>query len=277
MHTLAQAFERFRANLVLGAGQQQQISERRARLIPLLQETFQSPAVRPIGSHARGTNTPPVDDIDLMLVLNRPRPAHPRLLLEELRDTLAGKKYRDVRLQNRSVGILFDDFRFDIVPALARSRGGYDIPDSKTGKWIFTNPEQHIELARQKDQATGAMAIPIVRMLKSWCRQKGIGLKSFHLEVMVLRALGRKPASYAEGTRDALGSVAQAVRSSCGDPGQSGNVLDTYLSPSQREQIARQCAEARDQLTSAIRLEQQGDAAGAIRLARAVFGHPFPG
>ena len=276
MPTLAQAFEQFRNNLAIKPGQQQQISDRRARLVPLLQQTFQSPAVRPIGSHARGTNIPPVDDIDLMVVLERPRPDHPRLLLDALRDTLAGK-YQGIRMQNRSVGILFGDFRFDIVPALARSRGGYDIPDSNTGKWIFTNPEKHNELAKQVDGNTGAMAIPTVRMLKSWRRQKGIGLKSFHLEVMVLRALGWKPAGYAEGTRDALGRMAQAVRSSCGDPGQSGNVLDTYLSSGERVQIAGQCAEARDRLTEAIRLQQQGDAAGAIRLARGVFGAPFPG
>lgn len=276
MTTLAQTFDQFRRNLDLGAGQQQQISERREPLIKEVQQTFRSPAVRPIGSHARGTNIPPVGDIDLMLVLERSRSDTPTLLLAEVREAL-GKKYPNIRLQNRSVGILFRDFRFDIVPALRRPRGGYHIPDSQAGQFIFTNPEQHNEFAKRVDRETGAMAIPIVRMLKSWNRQQHIGLKSFHLEVMVLRALGTKPKSYIEGARDALRSMARAVRSSCGDPGESGNRLDTYLSDIERAHVSRQCEQASEQLTRAILLEQQGDLAEAIRLARAVFGSPFPG
>lgn len=276
MSKLAQGFDQFRRNLDLGAGQQQQVRERRGRLIGELQQTFRSSAVRPIGSHARGTNIPPVGDIDLMLVLERPRLDNPILLLAEVREALS-TKYRNIRLQNRSVGILFGDFDFDIVPALGRTRGGYHIPDSHAGQWIFTNPEQHNELAKRVDRETGAMAIPMVRMLKSWNRQQRIGLKSFHLEVMVLRALGTKPKSYAEGTRDVLRSMARAARASCGDPGQSGNRLDTYLSDIERAHISRQCEQASEHLTTAILLEQQGDLAGAIRLARAVFGSPFPG
>lgn len=276
MTTLAQAFDRFRHNLALSEGQQQQIRERRERLLGLLKEDFRSPAVRPIGSHARRTNIPPVGDIDLMLVLDRTRAAEPRSLLDEVEAALS-KKYQVTRLQNRSVGIVFGDFRFDIVPGLGRSGDGYYIPDLSTGRWIFTNPEQHNELARQADQRAGAMAIPIVRMLKSWCRETQIGLKSFHLEVMVLRALHTKPASYAHGARDALRSMARAVLKPCGDPGQSGNRLDDYLSDYERTRISRQCEAASEQLAMAIQRDQQNDAAGAVRLARAVFGAPFPG
>jgi hypothetical protein len=275
MPTLAQAFEQFRNNLSLDDGQKQQILERRSKLIDLLQDRFRSP-VRPIGSHARGTNIPPIGDIDLMLVLQRSRSDDPVMLLDEIRDVLA-EKYSGVRRQNRSVGILYGDFRFDVVPAIVRSRGGYHLPDAGSQKWIFTYPEKHNDHAKKVDQGTGAMAIPMVRMLKSWNRRQLAGLKSFHLEVMVLRALGTKPASYAEGTRDALRSVARAVRSSCGDPAESGNTLDTYLSTLQRDQIARRCQEASDQLSRAIELDQQGKPGEAIRLAREVFGAPFPG
>src|SRR5205814_7932574 len=67
--TLAQAFETFRTNLNLAPGQQQQITERRDRLIEHLQRTWGPAKIVPIGSYARGTSIPPVKDIDLMIVL----------------------------------------------------------------------------------------------------------------------------------------------------------------------------------------------------------------
>ncbi len=264
--TLEQAFEIFRNNLNVAAGQEQQVSERRERLIERLQSTWRPDKIIPIGSWARKTAIPPIKDIDLMLVLTGLswEQKTPHVILNDL-ETELRTKYPVTREQPRSIGLRFEDFNFDIVPALARSSGGYHIPDTTDPRgWIFTDPEKHRKLAAESEP----MVITIVKMLKSWNVTKKVGLKSFHLEVMVLRALKQKPPSYAKGVQLAFESLARDARVSCGDPGGSDNVLDKYLTTN-RDTIVRMLHEAAQRMALANSSLSQA-------VARDVFGSPFP-
>jgi len=270
--TLARAFETFRNNLNVSAGQQQQVAERHTRLIKLLQSTWGPGKIISIGSWKRGTAIPPVKDVDLMIVLSgvAPEQRSPDTILSEIEAKLR-TAYPDIptRKQARSIGLRFQDFSFDIVPALAKASGGYHIPDRSDARgWIFTNPEKHGELTAQTDQRCGGMAIPMVKMLKSWNAHNTAGLRSFHLEVMVLRRLKQQPPSYAEGVQLAFENLARDVKESCGDPGGSDNRLDKYL-PAYREGLVMKLQDAATRMAQANRTQSQ-------ETARSVFGSPFP-
>lgn len=270
--TLEDAYKTFSANLDFNEGQKQQIHDRRARLIGLLQQIWAPAKVLPIGSWARGTAIPPLEDIDIMIALTGVTPDQraPSVLLDDFESRLR-PHYAAVptRKQTRSIGLRFEDFAFDIVPALHKPAGGYHIPDLvDPRRWIFTNPDKHIELAAEKNRLSGGVATAIVRMLKAWNANNRVGLKSFHLEVMVLRAMKPAPLRLTQAVLDAFESLARDVSGVCGDPGGSDNRLDTYL-PTERAPLAQRLSDAARRLREAERTQSQA-------MARDVFGSPFP-
>jgi hypothetical protein len=278
MPTLQDAFTDFLSRLNLSPGQDQQVTERKRRLVRLIQETWGPDKVIPIGSFARGTHIPPVHDVDQMVVLNKSSAVEPaaEVVLKEMNAKIA-QLYPDTatRMQNRSVGIHFQDFGFDVVPALVRQQGGFRIPDVGLKKWIYTDPRKHQDFAKDRNRLTDGSAIGIVRALKVWNSNKKLDLKSFHLEVMTLNAHGKKPTSIAQGVRDALLGMAGAVKSPCGDPGLSGQRLDEYLSAQAREAIASRCQKAAEELGTAIQEDAQSRSSHAVLRVRELIGRPF--
>ncbi|XXY45289.1 hypothetical protein WME91_35315 [Sorangium sp. So ce269] len=278
MGTLSDAFTEFLRRLRPSPGQIEQISKRRTHFNELLQRNLKPAKIIPIGSHARGTAILPLRDVDQMVVLNRPGPEEPAVD-ELLRDLLAQlrRDYPDVsaRVQNRSVGLHFVDFGLDVVPALERRQGGFRIPDAEARRWIYTDPIKHEALAKEKSRLTDGMALDLVKTLKVWNGNRSVGLKSFHLEVMVLRAVGQKPTSFAQGLRDVLLAVAGAVGSPCGDPGLSGGRLDLYLDEPRRRAVAGHCKNAADEMGLAIREDAGGRSSHAVERVRTLIGSPF--
>ena len=109
------------------------------------------------GSYKRHTKTKPLKDIDIFFVLKDSerhyRGKAPSVVIKDFYDALVEKYGKDaVRKQSRSVnvdfGVVVDaddntDYRVvsvDVVPAFAEG-DDYEIPDTDTGKWIKTNPE----------------------------------------------------------------------------------------------------------------------------------------
>ncbi len=220
----------------------------------------------------------PVHDVDWMVVIDQKVETDTvSAALSDVRTKLQSR-YQDtpLRTQNRSVGLLFPDFSIDVVPAVVRKAGGYQIPDIAAGKWIYTNPPKHVELVTKQNGATSGMAAGIVRAMKVWNRSSGTRLKSFHLEVMTLRGLDKKPDSFAQGVREAFDQVAAAVMKACGDPAESGNTLDGYLGgQAARDEIAKACKDAARQVGEAIAEEALGRHGPATDRMRKVLGAPF--
>jgi hypothetical protein len=278
MTSLKQAFDAFVNKVAPDAGQQEQHSKRSQRLVEILKSEWGPDKVLRIGSVGRGTNIAPTHDVDWMVVLDKTKfeEADAAKVLGEVRDSLQ-HAYSEgtLRVQNRSVGLDYPDFGIDVVPAVSRAKGGYHIPDVKAGKWIYTDPPKHTELVTEKNLTTDRMAAGLVRTLKVWNRKAGMGLKSFHLEVMTLRGIEKKPESFAQGVRDAFKHVAGAVTKSCGDPAQSGNVLDAYLDGVKRSAIAKACEDAAKVMELAIAEDARGDSGVAVNRVRELLGGPF--
>ncbi len=261
------------------AGQARRLSERSGRLVKVLQQTWGPEQVKPIGSVGRGTHVAPVHDVDWMVVIDQARFENGTVAsaLGEIQSKLQGAyPGTALRPQNRSVGLLFQDFSIDVVPAVLRKAG--QVPGSRTSKartWIYTNPPKHAELVTEKNGVTSGMAAGIVRALKVWNGNSGARLKSFHLEVMTLRGLGKTPDSLAHGVREAFDRLTVAVTKSCGDPAESGTTLDGYLDKPARDKIAEACKAAAAEIGTAMTEDAGGKSGVAVDRVRKVLGTPF--
>lgn len=275
MPTLAQAFNQLKDNLTIPKGLRQQVTERQTRIRTSL---VKDPLINEIilgGSWARGTAITPLHDVDTLVVLRAPQKT-----CGETQSWLQGhvrQLYKDteVRIQGRSIGIRFPDFSFDLVPTIAQEGGVYLIP-TRDESWIQTNPRKAKDFAAERDRRCGQMAIPLVKMFKCWKRNQGLDIRSFHLEVLILRSLSEKPPSYAEGLWRSLRALPGELDKACPDPARL-SPLDGYLSQEQLTAIKDAALRDADLIRRAIDLEGAGSSTQAITLCRQVIGTPFPG
>lgn len=129
MPTLEDKFRQFKDNLALPAGVKELISNLLEKLSTSLAGTVGQPTK--IGSYARKTALAPINDVDLMIVLNESGfygGQTPLQVLQKLQAILGHLK-RPCRVQEHSVGVDYEGYRIDFVPALPHD-GTYLIPRS---------------------------------------------------------------------------------------------------------------------------------------------------
>lgn len=135
-----------------------------------------------IGSYARHTAVRPLDDVDIVFVVD-PAPwrdgirelleilPRPQRLLASFQRAI---KYRydesKVRIQNRSVGLKLYHLDIDAVPAIEHpSRAGWlKVPDRRAGGWIDSAPRVHADVVTALNKASRGLFVPTVRLLKGW-------------------------------------------------------------------------------------------------------------
>jgi hypothetical protein len=148
------------------------------------------------GSYARDTAIAPIDDVDMVFVIDPrtradgmwSRPTPDRIL-----ETFAAAiRYRypdsSVRTQRRSVCLRLYHLDIDVVPAIPHASvpEGIHIPDLDTGNWIYSAPKKHTGIATAVNQAHNGRFKPLVKLLKYWngALPATARLKSFAIETM---------------------------------------------------------------------------------------------
>lgn len=278
--TLAQAFEQLRSGLEMKATLKTHINQEQTRCREHLQKKWPGADIFFSGSYGRSTKIEPLNDVDLFVARRDSFPEIGKIptpgeaLLQELLRHLQELFPGQVRMQTRSIGITCSGFRMDVVPAFKRNGGGFFLADrSLPGPhWRFTDPRKQQQFTADQDRACGQMATPLVKMFKRWKAQQHLGLKSFHLEVMVLRSLSGKPISYPVGAQQVMEKLQYAIQKPCGDPGGSGGKLDDYLTDAQRHQIAERAQQHAQCLKEALVFDQAKQHAEALQRFRKVFG-----
>lgn len=131
-----------------------------------------------IGSYARKTAIAPIDDIDVLLVLDGdawltplfatyPDPA--KVLADLQRSAKRGYPRSRVQRQRRSVGIKMARQSIDLVPALAIDEAGtFVIPDRDEDDWIVTAPSAHTAVVRELNAHCNKLFVPTIKLLKHW-------------------------------------------------------------------------------------------------------------
>jgi len=162
------------------------------------------------GSYSRNTAIRPLDDVDIIFVVDpmywAPRPnlartlflgtpsePVPALILESFAGAI---RYRysmsSVFVQRRSVRLQLYHLDIDVVPAI---RQGHDpallrIPDTEADRWIATSPFRHSANAAAANKFQNGMFKPLVKLLKRWNGNlpSTANFKSFAIETLAAQA-----------------------------------------------------------------------------------------
>jgi Second Messenger Oligonucleotide or Dinucleotide Synthetase domain len=198
-----------------------------------------------IGSYGRETLVRWERDLDVMVALSVPAywesfKSDSRRYLYWVRDYL-NKEYPDTKVSSKEVAVrmeLSDNLQVDLVPAFARSGGGFYIPDGSKG-WTSTNPPFHDELVADSNVRLDGSLKPLIRVMKAWNIANGGHLRSFHLEMMVERmwqtrtSMSQLPIALASTLAAAAGWANQPF----GDPWMPTQRIDAYLTATDRTKV----------------------------------------
>ena len=148
------------------------------------------------GSYARDTAVYPLDDVDIIFVIN---PTSWSQILEPspvaVLDSFANAiRYRypisSVYGQRRSVRLQLHHLDIDVVPAIQDRSDSklIQIPDSNSNAWIRSSPLRHSESATDVNQKQGRRFKPLVKLLKHWNYNlpTTAQFKSFAVETLAL-------------------------------------------------------------------------------------------
>lgn len=149
------------------------------------------------GSYARDTAIAPLDDVDMVVVVDPAewqsgflfgKPA-PDKILQSFASAI---RYRypqsSLRIQRRSICLSLNHLDIDVVPAInvAGQAHHIEIPDGDSDEWIISAPRVHAAIATEINQRQRGLFKPLVKLLKSWNSElpQTARLKSFAIETM---------------------------------------------------------------------------------------------
>lgn len=166
---------------------------------------------RLIGSYARHTAIAPIDDIDVLLELDRAalanawfssRPDPEKIIADLQRAAKTGYPRSRVQRQRRSVGIVMSKQSIDLVPAIPTSNQVFLIPDRKEREWVRTDPDAHTSRVRELNAKNEKRFVPLVKLVKHWNAElpQTASLKSIAIESIAGRLFANhQPQSLSQG------------------------------------------------------------------------------
>jgi len=247
------------------------------------------------GSYKRWTQIKPKKvsenfDVDVFLAFNKEDYGEKEL--EDLRSEVE-KAVKDIKnndndiciisintKQRRSIGVEFGKkFQIDLVPAIEIEKDKkYKIFDKRTLGAVISNPKLHGKLlteANDKSESGGVKRlVPLVRLLKSWKREKCDYLKSFHLELLILKALPKGEInSFSDGLYSFFTNVINYLQELClKDPANNEVCIDDYLDEDNtRDELQKLVEEAKEFAEEAKNYEEKGAIDSAIKKWKMIF------
>ena len=152
------------------------------------------------GSYSRDTAIQPLDDVDIIFVIepdgwDRPMLSRYPSPTAVLRTFEGAIRYRyqesSLRMQRVSVRFQLDHVDIDVVPAITDDEDDelLRIPDSHDDKWVLTAPKKHTWHATEVNKLRGGLFKPLVKLLKGWNAglPDSARMKSFAVETMAVR------------------------------------------------------------------------------------------
>lgn len=284
MGYLADAFAKMKSNLEITQTEQDQATRRHQKLREHIKLVWDLVADFLEGSYVRDTKTKRLKDIDVFIVIDPNgrqgylRGASPYEVLQALADALR-PVYPDVYIDQMACVIPFgpDDevMSLEVVPAFQRDEGGYEIPDTRTGTWIPTNPKIHQEMTVARNAACGGKFVPLVKMVKGLNRELGEPVRSFLLEVMAHSIVSEQFSDYPHELRWFLADAVEQVHNSWPDPAGVGPDVNT-MTACERQQASKALAAALETAERAVYLGDNGQERAAVEAWRELFGWRMP-
>lgn len=283
--TVTEVFETFRKRLELTEAERKRAAARHPNVRETISKGLELIEDFLTGSYKRDTKIRPLSDIDLFVVLHWGKYSDiyynngdPSKILYRLRSILKrAYPQTPIKIQNRSVNLDFSDFGFDVVPAFRNEAGFYRIPDRNKGIWIKSKPKHHDSILSSANSKCDLKLKPIIKMFKSWNRSNREKLKSFHIEVMSLKAFKDGiDTSFQQAIRRFFDWTDFSLNYPCYDPANTTNQIDDYLTSTERTNIKSKLQNAKSEAGKALGYERNERHNEAIRRWRDLFGYPFP-
>lgn len=278
-------------NLNLTDEEREQISEKHIALRERLRELLPVEDDFLTGSYPRNTMIRPNGedkfDVDFFLAFKNDEFGEyelPKLLgvvkaaLEKIRDE--DEDIENIKEQNRSIGVEYrGNFQIDVVPAIELEKDKlYKIFDKRTRQPVDSNPKLHGKQLSETNENTESGSVrrlvPIIKLLKSWKRDKCDYVKSFHLELLAVEILRNEPIeSFATGLAKFFSSVEDYLHEVClVDPANSDNHVDVYLDEDGvRDDLLELVAGELDLVQQARMLEEAGGNDAAVNEWKKIF------
>lgn len=193
LHELARSVEPSLARKAAASRSQHYLREllRSGQFEPRIHDIYLS------GSYARNTALHPVDDVDLVMVIEPEgwssrlwdaRP-DPRKLLQSFAGAVRYRYHRSsVYVQRRSICLELEQLKIDVVPAITcgPDDDAIEIPDTDSNEWIKSAPKRHTRIATDINHVHGGLFKPFVKLVKNWNYglPQTARLKSFAIETL---------------------------------------------------------------------------------------------
>ncbi len=136
------------------------------------------------GSFAKDTAIRGVTDIDIFLSFSPQLSWNLGTLYNNLYSHLSINNYQ-VRKQNVSIGVKYNQVSIDVIPAKKQlgNTNDHSLYTNKNNSWIQTNVDQHINIVTQSGRLNE------IRAIKIWAALHQLDFPSFYLELTVIAAL----------------------------------------------------------------------------------------
>ncbi|MEW6715187.1 MAG: CBASS oligonucleotide cyclase [Nitrospirota bacterium] len=287
--TILESFKKLKENLEITELQQSTVSSRQQNIRTAVKNELTVLDSFLTGSYSRSTLIAPLKeaDIDVVVVLDAKYFYHYNgqngsqaglldLLKRALRKTYPNTP--DISRNGQAVTIQFTDFMVDVVPAFNRKGGGYLIPNSVSQTWISTDPKKHVDIMSAANKAHDGNLIPLIKMIKGWNRTINDEFRSFHLEVMALKALDPvRISDYPSGVRYFFDKARSYVKQENSDPAGYGGDVGSYLNTHDKiDSAVSRFETAYERSLKAEDYAKRGYIEDAVKMWRIIFGDYFP-
>lgn len=195
-------------------------------------------AIKPSGSHAKGTAIKSSADVDLFISINSACPK----TLQEIYDSLASfltSNGETIRKQNVSIRCSFTNGTVDLVPAKQNSTSWLDkdhwLCVRKRSSRQKTNIDTHIDLVKSCGHTD------VIKLVKAWREKKKFEFPSLHIELVVIEALkGRHFVTLEDRLKAVLAWIAKNIEGSrFVDPANTNNVISDDLTNTEKQTIRK--------------------------------------
>jgi hypothetical protein len=174
------------------------------------------------GSYRRNTLIRPIQDIDLYVVVHyrqhvlgeKPIKVM-RLIARSLRNRYSQTK---IQVDSPCIVIKFIGYKFEVVPAV-----------------YYTNDPERYMIPKDTSDLNNKKFVPLIKILKQWCRNNNVKLKSFHLELLTGRVFDKVKEiySYPQAVYEWMYYVSTWIHENNSpfvpEPGKFFPFVDTYL------------------------------------------------
>lgn len=146
-----------------------------------------------------------------------------------------------------------DGHELQVLPAF-RYHSGYRVPDAEGSGWVLTRPSVFAQLLRERNADTGGRLLRIIKLGKLMCAKADVGIKSYHLENIAVRAFERYNGEQTDASmlRHLFNQTKRLVGQPIRDVTGQNTYVDGYLtSQAERMALARGLASLETRIAAA--------------------------